>query len=70
MSLNLQDLAVTGAAACAAGLFVYRLVGSRRRSSGGSCASCASGQPCAPDKPAAAPTTVHPLSVIKPSLPK
>jgi len=70
MSLNLQDLAVTGAAACAAGLFLYRLVGSRRRSAGASCASCASGQPCAPEKPIATGPTVHPLTVIKPGAPR
>lgn len=65
MPLTLQDLAVTAAAAGAAAVFLYRLIGSRRRRGAGpSCPSCPS---CASPPVKAGEATVQHLTVVKPS---
>jgi hypothetical protein len=65
MPFSLQDAAVTAAAGTAAAVFLYRMFGTRAsRSSKPSCASCSSGNPCAPTPGETGAPVVHRLVLV------
>ncbi len=67
MPFALQDVAVTAAAGVAAGVFLYRMWGARRRGAAKpSCPSCASGNSCAPPPVQTGAPAVHRLTVFPP----
>ena len=66
MSLALQNIIVSLAALGAVSLLARRVFWPRRQASGkASCASCASGEPCAPAPDALPEPEVRPLTLIR-----